>query len=86
MYNSLAIQGSVNITNTTSSFSKTTSALIVLNGVEIGENLNIGGNISITSTQTFTSNTTGALVVSNGVEIGGIGENVIYSAIFLPNY
>ena len=63
--------GVVSITNTTTSSSTTTGALVVSGGVGISEALYAGGSIRFTSGTSSSATNNGALVVSGGVGIGG---------------
>ena len=70
----LNVDGDVTFTNSTSSTSKDTGALVVTTGgVGIEENLNVGNNATINGTTSSTSKDTGALIVEGGV---GIEENL----------
>ena len=72
-----SIGGVLSITDTTSSTTNGTGALVVSGGVGIAENLNIGGDttadgtVAISNTTASNDVTSGALVVSGGVGIGG---------------
>jgi hypothetical protein len=70
-YNSGTFQSQVFITNTSSSTSTTTGALVVTGGVGIGENLNVGGVVTVGNTASSGSITGVSSICAQNVTVTG---------------